>query len=50
MLKSPVSVRNAGSGLIDNPQNIALRCDCEAGRRMNNMIPMFNDMEVLAAA
>ena len=39
-----------GSGLIDNPQNIALRCDCEAGRRMNNMIPMFNDMEVLAAA
>ena len=38
------------SGLIDNKENIALRCDCEAGRSLNNMIPMFNQLEVLGAA
>jgi len=38
------------SGLINNHMNIALRCDCEAGRSMNNAIPFFNDSEVLLSA
>ena len=35
-----------GSGLIDNPRNIAIRCDCEAGRKHHSWLPQIGEMEV----
>lgn len=32
-----------GSGLVDNERNIAIRCECEAGYRYQNVLPLIGD-------
>ena len=39
-----------GSGLIDNHRNIAIRCDCNAGFKYSNLLPMIGERELIPAA
>jgi hypothetical protein len=39
-----------GSGLVDNPKNIAIRCNCDSGRRHSNIIPMIGDAKLILCA
>ena len=36
-----------GSGLVDNQKNIAIRCDCSAGFRYANILPIIGDSKLL---
>jgi hypothetical protein len=38
-----------GSGLVDNPKNIAIRCNCDSGRRHSNVLPMIGDTKLILA-
>ena len=38
-----------GSGLVDNPKNIAVRCNCSSGRRHSNILPMIGDTKLILA-
>ena len=38
-----------GSGLIDNHRNIAIRCECSAGLRYANILPIIGETELISA-
>ena len=39
-----------GSGLIDNPKNVAIRCSCDAGKRYSHILPIIGECELIPAA
>ena len=38
-----------GSGLVDNHKNIAIRCECNAGLRYANIIPIIGESKLIPA-
>lgn len=36
-----------GSGLVDNPKNVAIRCECDAGSRYSHILPIIGDVDLL---
>jgi hypothetical protein len=39
-----------GSGLVDNHKNIAIRCDCNAGLKYANILPIIGESKLISAA
>ena len=39
-----------GSGLVDNPKNIAIRCNCDSGRNIANVLPIIGESKLIPAA